>query len=71
MNETVLISKTEYEDLLRIKYYSESFASIKNKAGKAWEEYQWFKAFDQYCLDNYIPYDQMKKSFKEHLKHKT
>ncbi len=63
MADMVTISKTEYDELLRIKRYAEERAQIEHKKGKAWENYERMKAFCEFLRTNMIGYYDKKRQF--------
>ncbi len=61
--ETVTIPKTEYEELKRIKEFSETRASVENKVGKAWGKYQELIALDEFMTKEFFGYREAKKQY--------
>ncbi len=66
--ETITIPKSEYEELLRIKEYTEQRTSIENKIGGAWNKYQELLALDKFCQKEFFGYREAKKQFKRRNK---
>ena len=60
----ITIEETEYKELKAIKEYAESEASIRKKAGAAWEKYQEFLRFDRFAQDTYPSYRTMWRQFR-------